>query len=69
MPYVAVWAADDEADGDGQPNRDANGAITLRAEAYGVRGAYQVVLATVRQRPHGTEIVSWRVPADRRAGS
>ena len=68
-PYVAVWVADDDADDDGAPERDTNGAIALRAEAYGVGRAHQVVLATVRHLPHGTEVVSWRVPADRQTGS
>jgi hypothetical protein len=64
-PYVAVWVGDDEAEVDGAPERDGNGELTIRAEAFGLARAHAVVLATVRRRPNGTEVVSWRVPVDR----
>jgi hypothetical protein len=33
--YVAVWVADDRADTDGDPDRDSNGMIAVRAVAFG----------------------------------
>ena len=33
--YVAVWVADDEADGDGDPLIDSNGILALRSAAFG----------------------------------
>lgn len=59
-PYALVWVADDEADGDAAPLRDANGLLTLRAEAFGLGRARAAVVATVRRRPAGVEVVSWR---------
>jgi len=47
--YVAVWVADDPADGptsaatDGNPLLDANGTLTLRAEALGPGGTRKVI--------------------------
>jgi hypothetical protein len=32
---VAVWVADDRADTDGDPDRDSNGMIAVRAVAFG----------------------------------
>jgi len=47
---VAVWAADDPADADGDPLVDSNGALVLHAAAYGPRGASRALQATlVRQ--------------------
>lgn len=40
---VAVWVADDEAEVDGLPARDANGAVWVRAVAYGPRAGRRVV--------------------------
>jgi hypothetical protein len=37
--YLAVWVADDRADGDGDPLADANGILVLMAVAFGPRGA------------------------------
>lgn len=42
-PYLIAWVADDVADGDGDPKRDANGVVLLRAGAWGYRGARRVV--------------------------
>jgi hypothetical protein len=69
--YVAVWIADDPADGDGDRLRDANGVVMLRAESYGTAGARRIVEATVG-RPSssgaagppvgsgGIHLISWR---------
>jgi hypothetical protein len=46
-PYVVVWVADDADDADGDPSRDANGVILVRAEAFGVRGAWRAIEATL----------------------
>ncbi len=59
--YVAVWVADDPADGptlaatDGNPAMDTNGTLTLHAEAYGPGGTHKVVEVTVA-RTSSTEI-------------
>ena len=59
--YVAVWVADDPADGpsagaaDGNPLLDANGTLTIRAEAFGPSGTRKVIEVTVA-RTSGTEI-------------
>lgn len=53
-PYLAVWIADDPADADGDPWRDApasadgHGQVLLRAQALGRRGARATVEALVR---------------------
>jgi Tfp pilus assembly protein PilX len=46
--YIAVWVADDPADGtgnvpDGNPSVDTNGTLTLHAEAYGPSGTRKVI--------------------------
>ena len=46
-PYVVVWVADDPEDGDGDPARDSNGVILVRAEAFDVRGAWRAVDVTL----------------------
>jgi hypothetical protein len=64
--YVAVWVADDPADGvpdangiaatpDGNPLADANGTLTLHAEAIGPSGTRKVIEVTVA-RTSSTEI-------------
>jgi hypothetical protein len=59
--YVVVWVADDPADGpsagaaDGNPLLDANGTLTIRAEAFGPGGTRKVIEVTVA-RTSGTEI-------------
>jgi hypothetical protein len=59
--YVAVWVADDPADGqtisvpDGDPTKDTNGVLTLHAEAYGPGGTHKIVEVTVG-RTSSTEI-------------
>jgi hypothetical protein len=54
--YVIVWTGDDFAENDGDPSVDGggasnpgSGAIALRAEAFGVRGAHTVLESTVRR--------------------
>jgi hypothetical protein len=37
--YVAVWVADDRADTDGDPSRDTNGILAIRAVALGPANA------------------------------
>jgi Tfp pilus assembly protein PilX len=59
--YVAVWVADDPADGastgvaDGDPLLDSNGTLTIRAEAFGPAGTRKVIEVTVA-RTSGVEI-------------
>jgi hypothetical protein len=58
--YVAVWVADDPADGDGvtidgDPLSDANGTLTLHAEALGPGGTRKVIEVTIA-RTSSTEI-------------
>jgi hypothetical protein len=70
--YVIVLAADDPSENDGNPLRDGDndtnagtGILALRAEAFGPRGAHQVVEMIVARRPpetgeRGLRVVSWR---------
>jgi Tfp pilus assembly protein PilX len=44
--YVVVWAADDPADGDGNPAADKNGVLTMRAEAFGPNNTHKVIEIT-----------------------
>jgi hypothetical protein len=58
--YVAVWVADDPADGtggiaDGNPAVDVNGTLTLHAEAVGPSGTRKVIEVTIA-RTSSTEI-------------
>jgi hypothetical protein len=59
--FVAVWIADDPADGpsltgpDNNPLLDANGTLTIRAEAIGASGTRKTIEVTVA-RTSGTEI-------------
>jgi hypothetical protein len=65
--YVAVWVADDPSETDGDPWRDANGIVLLRARALG-RGvaSRSVDLIVARDATGGAgaigvRILSWRV--------
>ena len=60
---TAVWVADDPADGDGDPLRDANGAVLLHAAAIGPALAQRAVQATVsRPNPDLPPVVtSWTI--------
>lgn len=61
LQYVAVWIADDPGDADGDPLADANGQVTLHAEARGPGGARRVVEASVAQaNPGAVRLISWR---------
>jgi hypothetical protein len=58
--YLAVWVADDPADGtgglaDNNPLADTNGTMTLHAEAYGPSGTRKVIEVTIA-RTSSTEI-------------
>jgi hypothetical protein len=45
--YLAVWVADDVADGDGDPLNDANGILALRAVALGPGGIRAVTAVSI----------------------
>jgi hypothetical protein len=63
--YVAVWAADDERDGDGDPRRDSNGRLTLLGEAFGpIHGRRNVVVSVAREipAPGALRLLDWRQP-------
>lgn len=51
--YLVVWIADDVADGDGDPLRDSNGVLVLRAEGFGLRGLRRRIEATVAREDGG----------------
>jgi hypothetical protein len=50
--YLAVWVADDPGDRDGNPTVDANGVISVRAQAFGI-GAMRRGLHVVLHRVTG----------------
>ena len=65
--YVAVWVADDSADGDGNPAADANGVIELHAHAIAPGGGRRVVTALIYRPAAGSgspsealKVLSWR---------
>lgn len=45
--YVSIWVADDPSEDDDNPLFDANGVLTMRAEAFGPGGVRKVVEVTV----------------------
>jgi Tfp pilus assembly protein PilX len=53
--YVVVLIADDGSETDGNPAADANGVLTLRAEAFGPGNAHKVVEVTLA-RTDATEL-------------
>ena len=71
--YVVVMVADDPSENDGDPRQDGSvetnpgrGIIVIRAEAFGPRGARQVVEAVVAKdrpdsAPTGVRVLSWRL--------
>jgi hypothetical protein len=58
--YLAVWIADDGADGDGNPSVDSNGQVRLHAEAYASVETRRVVEATVSRAASGVRVLAWR---------
>lgn len=75
--YVMLLVGDDPLENDGDPLRDGavmckngqdpatcnpgTGLIVLHGEAFGPRGAHQVIEATVGRAETGVRILSWRV--------
>jgi hypothetical protein len=60
--YVIVWVADDGADGDGDPETDANGRILVHAEAYGPAGARRAAEASIERLADGVvRAGAWRI--------
>jgi hypothetical protein len=57
---IAVWVADDAADGDGQPLSDSNNVLVVRGEAFGPMGVSRAVEAVVERAAAGIRVVSWR---------
>lgn len=53
--YAVIWTGDDPSETDGNPQADANGVLTLHAEAYGAGGTRKVIEVTVA-RTNTTEI-------------
>jgi hypothetical protein len=45
--YIAVWISDDPAEIDNNPSQDANGVVTVYAQAYGLHGTRRAVEVTV----------------------
>jgi len=58
--YVAVWVADDAAEADGDAQRDSNGLIAMRAEAFGPQGMQRAIEATLAADGSSVRLVSWR---------
>jgi len=62
--YVAVWVADDPADGDGNPVVDSNRVLTLLATGFGPSRSVRRIQATVGAPAGGVQsrprVVSWR---------
>jgi hypothetical protein len=65
--YLAVWVADDWADGDGDPAADTNGILAVRAVAFGPEGAamtttVSVMKTTVAGGPERVRVLAIRSP-------
>ena len=59
--YLVVWVADDGEDGDGDPSRDTNWSVVVRAEAFGTGGARRSVEALVTRSGNGVlTLAGWR---------
>jgi hypothetical protein len=70
--YLVVWVADDGDEEDGDPERDSNNVVMVRAEAFGIAAAHRSIEATLTLQtgPPGTEeepptrrevrLVAWR---------
>jgi hypothetical protein len=58
--YLVVWVADDGSDGDGDPERDGNGRIVVRAVAFGTSGARRSVEVSVTRSGNGVlKLTGW----------
>lgn len=64
--YVVAMVADDPSENDGDPLRDGGGVtnpgagrLSLRAEAFGPRGAHKVIETTLAH-PPAVRLLSWR---------
>ena len=53
--YVVVMVADDASETDGDPTKDANGVLAMRAEAFGPGNAHKVIEVTLA-RTDATEL-------------
>ena len=53
--YIVVMVADDAAETDGDPTKDTNGVLAMRAEAFGPSNAHKVIEVTVA-RTDATEL-------------
>lgn len=63
--YVAAWVADDGRDGDGRPDRDANGRLSLHGVAFGPLGGRRAVVAAVVREapaPAALRVPDWHAP-------
>ena len=61
--HAAVWVADDAADADGDPLRDANGVLVLHAAAIGPALAQRAVQATLARPAAGQRpvVTAWTI--------
>jgi hypothetical protein len=67
--YVVALVADDQSENDGDPLSDGTGAanpgsgiLSLRAEAFGSRGAHALITATlIRHQGSSPQMLSWRL--------
>jgi hypothetical protein len=59
--YLAVWIADDESDGDGNPALDSNGRILVWSVAFGSGGTRGAIEARIERASGGAlRLLSWR---------
>lgn len=59
--YLVVWIADDESDGDGNPEIDSNGQVLVHAAAFGASGTRRSVEARVARTEGGDiRLLAWR---------
>jgi hypothetical protein len=49
--YLIAWVADDIDDADGDPRRDSNDVVMVRVEAFGLRGGWRAIEATLARSP------------------
>ncbi len=53
--YIVVMVADDASENDGDPTKDTNGVLAMRAEAFGPSGSHKIIEVTVA-RTDATEL-------------